>query len=216
MTLDMNKYVGEGFKKSSLHRFVNRRLDHQRDVKILITSRNAQTGTGKTTLAIHLARAWDRSKTGWNAEDKSAVNSKEYRELYRNLHKGSVLVWDDAETGADKRRSMSSENVSVSHHWMLLRYREIVTIATFPSPRILDARMMELADSRINICRRGKAYPYMIVIDDFTGKIKSWRFRTNGVKDTIRWKKIPESDEDFKKLGYKKGDYVRGELTTKY
>lgn len=213
MGLDMNKRVGEGFKKSSLHRFVNRRLDSERDVKILITARNAQTGTGKTTLAVHLARAWDRTKKGWSAE-KSAVNSKEYRDLYRDLPKGSVLVWDDAETGADKRRSMSNENVSVSHHWMLLRYREIVTIATFPSPRILDARMMELADVRINICRRGKAYPYMVVIDDFTGKIKSWRFRTNGTKDTIYWNKIPEDDEDFKKLGYKKGDYVRGELTS--
>ena len=50
-----------------LNQMRQRRLEKNRDLKVIITSRNSTTGTGKTTLAVWLALNWDDN---WTADEK--------------------------------------------------------------------------------------------------------------------------------------------------
>jgi len=90
-----------------LHQYRQTRLKKNRDLKVIITSRNSTTGTGKTTLAVWLALNWD---SDWSAEAKGTLSVKEYLNTYKELSPGSVLVMDEAEQ-LDARRSMSQQNV---------------------------------------------------------------------------------------------------------
>ncbi|MFB6198895.1 MAG: hypothetical protein ABEI52_11625, partial [Halobacteriaceae archaeon] len=123
-----------------------------RDVKMLITARDAQTGTGKTTLAIQLAKWFDRH--GWDTS-KATLDGSEYVDRYTDLEPGEVLVGDELEQMADSRRSMSEQNVTLTQFWSTMRAWQVSTVTTLPSVAMVDKRLKELADLRINVTRRG-------------------------------------------------------------
>jgi len=90
-----------------LNKFRRGRQAQGRDTKIIITSRNSTTGTGKTTLAVWLALSWDYY--GFDAS-KATLEPTEYIDRYLETRPGEVLIMDEAEQ-LDARRSMSSQNV---------------------------------------------------------------------------------------------------------
>lgn len=185
----------------TLQEAIKIRKKEKRDLKIIITARNSQTGTGKTTLAVHIARKLiDKN---WKAE-RCCFNIHRYIKLYDNSPEGSCIVWDEAEHGADNRRSNSKSNLGFSHAWAMLRYRQIFTIATLPSPGMLDKRMLELADYHIVVLKRGVAAVKEITIDDLSGKIYQ---RT---VQTIRWGSLDDYEE------YQKMCDMKHEFTSKY
>src|SRR6056297_2565897 len=156
-----------------LNKFRRGRQAQGRDTKIIITSRNSTTGTGKTTLAVWLALNWDRS---WTAAEKGTLSVSEYLNTYKELEPGSVLVMDEAEQ-LDARRSMSQENVDFAEKWMMMRVRNVTSILTLPTSSALDKRLKELADVRINVHRRGRARVYKITVDDHnTSQVREWRW----------------------------------------
>ena len=158
-------------ERMPLHQFRERRLQKNRDLKVIITSRNSTTGTGKTTLAVWLALNWDSE---WSAEAKGTLSVKEYLNTYKELSPGSVLVMDEAEQ-LDARRSMSQQNVDFAEKWMMMRVRNVTSILTLPTASALDKRLKELADVRINVLRRGKARVYGITVDDHnTSDVNEW------------------------------------------
>jgi len=186
-----------------LHEFRQRRLKKNRDLKVIITSRNSTTGTGKTTLAVWLALNWDQH--GWNAEQKGTLSVKEYLDTYPDLKPGSVLVMDEAEQ-LDARRSMSQENVDFAEKWMMMRVRNVTSILTLPTASALDKRLKELADVRINVHRRGRARAYKITIDDHnTSEVREWRWHD------IEWPDIAEHPE-MRALDQQKEDKIEGAL----
>jgi DNA polymerase III delta prime subunit len=183
---------------TTLQEEIKIRNREKRDIKIIITSRNSQTGTGKTTLAAIIAKKMiDKN---WKAE-KSCFAIHRYIQLYDDLDEGSCILWDEAEHGADARRSNSKSNLGFSHAWMMLRYRQISTIATLPSPGALDKRMLELADYHIVVLERGRAAVKEITIDDLTGKIyqKTVQILTWGSLD---------DDEDYQELCRMKHEFM--------
>ncbi len=185
----------------TLQEAIKIRKKEKRDLKIIITARNSQTGTGKTTLAVHIARKLiDKN---WKAE-RCCFNIHRYIKLYDSSPEGSCIVWDEAEHGADNRRSNSKSNLGFSHAWAMLRYRQIFTIATLPSPGMLDKRMLELADYHIVVLKRGVAAVKEITIDDLSGKIYQ---RT---VQTIRWGSLDDYEE------YQKMCDMKHEFTSKY
>jgi tRNA uridine 5-carbamoylmethylation protein Kti12 len=185
----------------TLQEAITIRRREKRDLKIIITARNSQTGTGKTTLALHIAkRLIDKN---WKAE-RSCFDIHRYIKLYDNSPEGSCIVWDEAEHGADNRRSNSNSNLGFSHAWAMLRYRQIFTIATLPSPGMLDKRMLELADYHIVVLKRGIAAVKEITIDDLSGKIYQ---RT---VQTIRWGSLDDYEE------YQIMCDMKHEFTSKY
>jgi len=173
-------------ERMPLHQFRERRLQKNRDLKVIITSRNSTTGTGKTTLAVWLALNWDPE---WTAEEKGALSVKQYLDTYPELEPGSCLVMDEAEQ-LDARRSMSQQNVDFAEKWMMMRVRNVTSILTLPTASALDKRLKELADVRINVHRRGKARVYKITVDDHnTSEVREWRWHD------IEWPDMSEHPE---------------------
>jgi hypothetical protein len=156
---------------SKLATLRRRRHENGRDLKVVITQRDSETGGGKTTLAVWLALQWDIH--GWDGEAKGTVEAGEFLDIYPDLDAHSVLIMDEAEE-LDARRSMQSENIEFSKHWMTMRTRQIDSILTLPTAGALDKRLLELADIRINVTARGQANVYRVKVDDHDREATEW------------------------------------------
>jgi len=143
-----------------------RRRAENRDLKIIITSRDSQTGTGKTTLALWLAMHFD---THGFTSDQVTLHPREFLKLYKENAPGSVIIMDEAEQ-LDARRSMSQKNVDFWNLWQTMRYRQITSILTLPTRSALDKRGLELSDVWIQVTRRGQARVHEVGVGDYDGK----------------------------------------------
>jgi len=170
--------------EAPINKFRRGRQAQGRDTKILITSRNSTTGTGKTTLAVWLALNWDHY--GFRAE-KATLEPSEYIEKYLETRPGEVLIMDEAEQ-LDARRSMSSQNVDFADRWQQLRYRQVDSILTLPTSSALDKRLEELADIWINVTSRGYAQVHKTTVNDRTKEINQIPLQT------ITWPDISNHD----------------------
>jgi hypothetical protein len=188
--------------RAPLNQLREQRLGKNRDLKVIITSRNSTTGTGKTTLAVWLALNWDQE---WTAAEKGTLSVSEYLDTYQDLSPGSVLVMDEAEQ-LDARRSMSQDNVDFAEKWMMMRVRNVTSILTLPTASALDKRLKELADVRINVHRRGRARVYKISVDDHdTSQVREWRWHD------LEWPDISDHPE-MQALDEQKQAKIDGEL----
>ena len=189
-------------ERMPLHQMRQRRLEKNRDLKVIITSRNSTTGTGKTTLAVWLALNWD---SNWTAEEKGTLSVSEYLDTYPDLEPGAVLLMDEAEQ-LDARRSMSQDNVDFAEKWMMMRVRNVTSILTLPTASALDKRLKELADIRINVTRRGRARVYKITVDDHnTSEVREWKWHD------LEWPDLSEHPE-MQALDEQKQQKIDGEL----
>jgi len=144
-----------------------------RDLKIVICA-NAETGVGKTSLAVYLAYALDTTPGGFSVAEQATLDTAEYRNAYDELAKGSALILDEAEQ-LDARRAMSDENVDTAFAWQTQRIREITTILTLPTWGDLEKRMREMTDIRIEILRRGMALVHIRDRDRYEQADVFWR-----------------------------------------
>jgi hypothetical protein len=159
---------------SWLHQLYLKRMERDRDLKVVITASDAQTGVGKSTLAFTLAASWHPIYTGeeWRAVDGATFDVAEFLDRYTETVSGSVLMMEEAEQ-LDSRRAMAGDNVNFSHYWMAMRVRQVVSILTLPSTSALDKRLWELADVWINVKRRGLGEIHECQVNDYEGK--PWR-----------------------------------------
>ena len=192
----------------TLGQLAHRKLQNDNDIKIIIQGANSQTGIGKTTLAIQLCRFIDRN--GWSAQEKAFLDTREYVEAHLNYPKGSCLLLDEIEAGADSRRAMSDENVELSQAWATLRARNIATVTTLPSISMLDKRMLELADIWILVKERGLAQPYEINVNDFAPHKAPQRKPFPG-QEMIQFADLPDDDPDKAHLDKIKDEMLEGE-----
>lgn len=155
-----------------LHQLFLKRMENDRDLKIIITAKDAQTGVGKSTLNFGLAASWNPiyADEEWTAEKYATYDVGEYLGKYTTVPNGSVLAMEEAEQ-LDSRRGMSSENVDFSHYWMAMRVRQIVSILTLPTTAALDKRLWMLADVWIDVTRRGLATVHRIGVNSYTGEM---------------------------------------------
>lgn len=138
---------------------VAERKAQNRDAKIIITARDGQTGVGKTSLAVCLAKALDTSGTPFDAEEQATLSVPTFMAAYDELPLGSSLILDEAEQ-LDSRRSMRNENIDAAFRWQTRRVNQIVAILTLPSADMLDKRMEQLADYWIDVKERGECVIY--------------------------------------------------------
>lgn len=178
----------------TLQNIIDQRRKENRDAKVLVTARDGETGTGKTTLAVQLAKSWDTN--GWDAS-KATLEGDKYIDAYTELEPGSVLIGDELEGMADPRRSMSAQNVTLTQFWATMRQWEVSTICTFPSMRMVDVRLLELADIRINVLQRGVAVANRVKIGDYDGEVSEVPLHR------IRWEPL-DHDPDYQTLTDKK------------
>lgn len=177
-----------------LHQLFADRYYKGRDLKVIITSKDSQTGTGKTTLAFWLCDQWQQlfADDAWSAENHATLDIYDYLKKYQKLPKGSVLLLDEAEE-LDARRSMASKNVDFSHYWMKMRVRQVTTMLTLPSTTSLDSRLEELADVWIEVQRRGKALVHDIRVNSYSKSVQTWKVHN------IEWPDVSNHPE-MKKL----------------
>jgi hypothetical protein len=151
-------------------REISNRKDQGKDAKISVSSANAETGVGKSTCAFYLAHVLDNSPDGFRAEEKATLNVQDFMSLYDSLPKGSAAILDEAEQ-IDSRRAMSQENVDAAEHWQKRRVQEICALLTLPKFDVLDKRMRNLVDYRVEVHARGEATIYKKSLKPFTGGI---------------------------------------------
>ncbi len=187
--------VPRGHEFDKLQQLYLQRRNNGRTLLVIIIARDAATGTGKTTLACQLAQSWDTH--GWTA-DRATLDPGTYADKYtsEDTPKKSVLLLDEAEQAADARRSMSGQNVKLSHLWATMRFREIYSIITLPSASMLDKRLKELADVKIVVHNRGTAVAYKTKIDDHDGSYRAKRLCR------LRWESM-DDDPEYQKLTQK-------------
>lgn len=193
-------------------RLLLHRLKENRDLKIIITSRSATTGLGKTTLAYIICREIMRIQgREWTTDDHAFIDVQGYRNAYINGQEGDCLLLDEIEYAADSRRAMSSDNVDLSHTWTTLRYKNIVSVATLPTTTMLDGRLLELADVWINVTRKGVAHPYYLWVNDYTGERNRKRMVNElGLEETIAFNDVSD-EQEWQKLKQLKEDHVEGD-----
>ena len=189
----------------TMGREAKKKLRTDNDIKIIIQGQNSQTGIGKTTLAIQLCRYIDPE---WNAEEKAFIDIHEYLNAHLDYPKGSALLLDEIEHGADSRRAMSSQNVDLSQGWAKLRARNIATVATLPSISMLDKRMLELADYWVLVKSRGVAQPFRINVNDFRPSRLPSRKPLPG-DEHIQFRDLSDDDEDKEYLDKLKDEAIR-------
>jgi len=175
--------------------------DH-RDLKIVISA-NAETGVGKTSLAVFLAYALDCSPGGFDVTEQATLDIEEYRAAYDELEKGAALILDEAEQ-LDARRAMSQDDVDTAFEWQTKRIREISTILTLPTWGDLEKRLREMCDLRIEILRRGEALVHYRERD---------RYEQGGVfwqpVGTLTWPNMDDSP-GFDRLEAMKEEFLEG------
>jgi hypothetical protein len=193
-------------RKNELQKLYEQRRRDGRTLLVIIIARDAATGTGKTTLACQLAKSWDTH--GWTA-DRATLDPGTYADKYTDddTPKKSVLLLDEAEQAADNRRSMSGQNVKLSHLWATMRFREIYSIVTLPSASMLDKRLKELADVKIVVHNRGTAVAYKTKIDDHDGSYRAKRLCR------LLWEPM-DDDPEYQRLTEKKAERMRNYADT--
>lgn len=188
------------------------KLKNDNDGKILVVGRNSQTGIGKTTLAIQLCRYLDLTDDEWRATERAHISVSDYIEAHMKQPKGSALLLDEIEAGADSRRATSHDNVNLSQAWATMRAKNIATVATLPSVSMLDNRMLELADYWVLVKRRGIAQPYKVVVNDFNGRVQRKALGDNlddpSQGEHIAFRDLPANDKDKTYLDDLKDDSV--------
>lgn len=151
-----------------IHQLRARRHRNGRDLKVVITQRDSETGGGKTTAAVWLALCWD--KHGWDGAEKGMTDPERFLDTFPDLPRHSCLVLDESEA-LDARRHMQDENIEFSKKWMKMRTRQIDSILTLPTATALDSRIEELADVVIHVTGRGRAKVYRVTVDDRTNEV---------------------------------------------
>lgn len=186
-----------GYPFGTLGKQVQNRVDNNLDCKIVVTSYSSTPGLGKTTMAIRMARQWDRH--GWDPEEKAHMQMQEFYNSYMSEPPGSVLLFDEVENEADARRANSNKNVGLTQLLATQRVRNIISIYTLPAVSMLDKRVMELADYWINVginMQKGVAYPHKLQVNDYSwveGRIQVTPQRL-GNDEIITFNDLPDDD----------------------
>lgn len=208
----VNTFFINDFQYAVIGKIILYRLLNDRDIKIVITGKGKSTGTGKTTLAIILARWVNMVRNEifetnheWSAEEYSFMDVWDYLRQYSTANPGDPLITDELEWMADRRRSMSNDNVYFSEAWQVLRYKNVVTIGTCPHLSDVDKRIPESSDIWINVTETGKGNVYYLQMNDFDWNMEFKRLKLYGFKETIHWNDIGQT-EDYQWLKQHKQD----------
>jgi hypothetical protein len=145
-----------------------KRRAQDRDLKILISSWDLETGTGKTTLACRLAAAFDATDQGVTT-DKATLSAHELTDAYTREPPGSALIFDEAMGDISNRRSMSSINEAMRATVGMGRVEEKYLIMTCPGIHMVDRDIRAQADVWILTRELGSAAMFRVKFEPFAG-----------------------------------------------
>jgi hypothetical protein len=146
-----------------LHR---KRVAQGRDLTVLVADWNLERGSGKTTLALRLAAACDRTKRGVTP-DKATLSARELTDAYTTHPTGSALVFDEAEAGVSNRRAMSSVNEALRRIVGMGRVEQKYLFLTAPGVHQVDKDVRAMCDLWIFVTEVGKAQMFRVRYNPF-------------------------------------------------
>jgi len=199
--------VCHGFENSALYQTWQRRVlksDNDFIVGIAASSRSPISGTGKTTLAVRLARQFDASPDGFDASEQASLSSEKVaEELIPDLPTGTSIIFDEAQgtlasDGVDARRSMANAVVRMARSAAQYRKRQHTLLMVSQSTDWIDSRMMDLLDRLVVIQERGRAVIYDHYRDDLPSAHEPNEY-TPSVEE-ISWQALPDEDPDYQAL----------------
>lgn len=195
---------------TNLHATWEKRMRSENDfiVAIAASSTTEISGTGKTTLAIQLARHFDDSPTPFDAAEQASLSSEEVaKEMLPDLTPRSSIVFDEAQgtaqsEGVDARKAMANEVIELSRAVAGYRYKQPTLIISTQSTRWLDSRLMDLIDRIILIqeTNHDEGWARAIVFDHWFDDLASERKEYHPAKEDIYWRPLPGDDEDYQVL----------------
>jgi|GEM_PF-2409352 len=174
------------------------------ELTILLSDYHAMRGTGKTTLSIKLARAFDRTEEGLTP-DKVTNSPEEFIDAYVQEGQGSGLVFDEAEAGINSRDAMTTVNKEMNEKVSMGRVGEKYAVWNMPDIGQIDKTVRKLAHYWVLVQRRGRARVYELSNDPFRDETY-----TKPICN-IEWGALPESDEVYQRLDQHKWDKLQGE-----
>jgi hypothetical protein len=196
-----------GFGQSDLYQLWERRVkksDNDLIIAIAASSRSPISGTGKTTLAIRLARQFDDTSGGFDGAEKASLDSEVVaEELIPDLEPTSSIIFDEAQgtlasDGVDSRRGMANAVVRMARAAAQYRKRQHTLIIVAQSTDWIDSRMMDLIDRLVLIQERGYAKIYGHYRDDLPSSSSANEYTP--VKERLQWQPLPDSDPDYQAL----------------
>lgn len=186
-----------------LHR---KRVAQSRDLTVLISDWNLERGSGKTTLALQLAAAMDRTDKGIT-QSKATLSAQELTEAYTSEPSGSSLVLDEGQADASNRRAMSGVNEALRKIVGMGRVERKYLFLTSPGVHQVDKDIRNMCDIWIFVRKVGEAQMFRVRYNPFAGHelTDDW--------DTIKWpSKLPgQLKEVYDELTREKRRRLRGD-----
>lgn len=193
----------DGCPLRKLHR---KRVAQNRDLTVLISDWNLERGSGKTTLALQLAAAMDRTDEGIT-HDKATLSAQELTEAYTSQPTGSSLVLDEGQADASNRRAMSGVNEALRKIVGMGRVERKYLFLTSPGVHQVDRDIRNMCDIWIFVRQVGTAQMFRVRYNPFGGHelTDDW--------DTIHWpSELPGQLSDvYDELTKEKRRRLRGE-----
>lgn len=149
-----------------LGKLYRKRVAQGRDLTILVADWNLERGSGKTTLALRLAAACDRTNEGVTPA-KATLDARELTDAYTSEPTGSALVFDEAEAGASNRRAMSSINEAMRRIIGMGRVEQKYLFLTAPGVHQVDKDVRAMCDVWIFVRELGAAQMFRVRYNPF-------------------------------------------------
>ena len=193
----------EGCPLGKLYR---KRVAQGRDLTVIVSDWNLERGSGKTTLALRLAQAADRTDAGITP-DKATISAEALSDAYTSEPEGSALLLDEAEAGISNRRAMSGINEAMRTIVGMGRVEQKYLFLTTPGVHQIDSDIRAMADAWILVREVGRAQMYRVRFNPFEGRALTDNW---GV---LRWPdaRPAETEATYQELTRQKRAALRGE-----
>lgn len=149
-----------------LAKLYRKRVAQNRDLTVLISDWNLERGSGKTTLAMQLAAACDRTDEGFTT-DKATLSAQELTEAYTRESAGSGLLLDEGQADASNRRAMSGVNEALRKIVGMGRVEQKYLFLTAPGANQVDKDIRNMCDMWIFVRRVGEAQMFRVRYNPF-------------------------------------------------
>lgn len=143
-----------------------KRVAQSRDLTVLVADWNLERGSGKTTLALRLAAAADRTDSGIT-QDKASLSAHELTQAYTELPPGSSLVFDEAMGDVSNRRSMSNVNEAMRAIVGMGRVEQKYLFLTAPGVHMVDKDIRAMCDIWVLTRELGEAQMFRVKYNPF-------------------------------------------------
>ncbi|WP_254544101.1 hypothetical protein [Halomarina pelagica] len=185
------------------------------DFIICITpsSKTGVSGTGKTTLATVLAKEFDLTDDGFNAEEKATLDAGELAyDILPEVESGSALIFDEAQgapgtASVNSRRGMTSAALDAINGILANRDKRLTLIIVAQQLSMLDKLLYPMIDAWLLI-RIEPTQPngplvthHKIYVEDYD--LGSPKSKTPALED-LSWPALSRRDPDYRTMERKK------------